>query len=90
MDFLIQLVMELAIEGAIEGSKSNKIPKPIRYILLSLVALFFVTAVGLIAFFGVIMFREKNILAGVFATAISIAITLGSVTKCRQYINFKK
>ena len=34
MDFIIELVLELLFDGMMEASKSNKVPKFIRYPLI--------------------------------------------------------
>ena len=49
MKFIIELILDLLLEGSIEASKSEKVPKPIRYILIVLISLFFLAVIGYIA-----------------------------------------
>ena len=44
MEYLIEFILELAFESGLESTKSNKIPKPIRYIILGIIALMYLTA----------------------------------------------
>ena len=41
MDYIIEFLLELVFEGTFEISKSEKVPKYIRYPLIVLVLLFF-------------------------------------------------
>ena len=41
MDLVMEFVLTLLLEGGMEASKDKKIPRPIRYVLIALIALFF-------------------------------------------------
>ena len=41
MEDLIELILELALEGGLEVTKNDKVPKYIRYIILGIIAIFF-------------------------------------------------
>jgi len=61
MDFLFELIFELILEGSIEASKSSKIPKPIRYILIFLICLFFLFIISLFIIIGIDLLKENKI-----------------------------
>ncbi len=66
MELLFELILELVMEGSIEASRSKAVPKPVRIVLAALVVLFFLAAIGLIVFAGILMIRDGNTLAGAF------------------------
>ena len=46
MDFLFEAIIELILEGSFEASKSSKVPKLIRYFLIFLITLFYLSIIG--------------------------------------------
>ena len=64
MDSLIEMILELVLEGSFEASKSKLVPKPMRIILAALVVLFFLAAIGLVVFAGILMIRDGKPLGG--------------------------
>ena len=90
MEFLFELIFELIIEGGIEASKSEKIPKCIRYLLIAIISLFFIAVIGLIFFSGILLLNE-NILIGMFFILLGIIMLLLSIFKFRKaYLNKMK
>ncbi len=61
MDLLFEFIIDLVIEGSIEASKSKRIPKPIRYILLIFLILFFSLIIFIIEFIGLSTLNENKI-----------------------------
>lgn len=59
MDFLFKLLFELIAEGTVELSKSKKVPKYIRYILIGIITLFFIAAIGLVFFVGLVVLKQN-------------------------------
>jgi len=47
MEYLVEFLLELVLEGSIEVSKSPKVRKPIRRLFLIIIALFFLFTMGL-------------------------------------------
>ena len=45
MEFIFEFILELLLESSIEASKSSKIPKFVRYILIVIIALFFIAVI---------------------------------------------
>ena len=54
MESIIEIILELILEGGIEASKSSKIPKPVRYLITAIIVLLFITFIGFIFWVGVI------------------------------------
>lgn len=59
MDLVFEFLLELIFEGAVEVSKSKKIPKIIRYPLICLIVLFFIALIGLMFFVSYLVFQES-------------------------------
>ncbi len=90
MDFIIELILELLIEGTFEASQSKSIPKGIRYPLIVLIALIFVAVIGLVVFFGVIILDEM-LFGGIFFIGIGVFMAIMAVIKFRKlYLEKKK
>lgn len=83
MDILFELIIDLLISSSIEGSKSSKIPKPIRYLLLGIVILFFVTVIGLIVFMGVSILKD-SLIGGLVIIGFGILMLILSILKFRK------
>lgn len=83
MELLIEILIELILEGSIELGSNKKVPKIIRYPLVLLIILFFIVVI-----FGVIILGitslDKNIWAGI------LLIILGSMLLIAAIIKFKK
>jgi len=83
MDFIIELILELFLEGSIEISSNRKISKWIRYPLIILIVTLFVAVISLIFYVGLSLLNDFLLLAIFF---ILIAIIM--FTNC--IIKFKK
>lgn len=87
MEFIFEFILELAMEGCIEASKSRKIPKYIRYPLIAIVVLFFIAVIGLLLLTGVLIIRE-NLLSGIFIILTGLLMLVMSIIKFRKtYLN---
>lgn len=83
MEYIIEFILELIIEGSIELSQSKKVPKIIRYFLISIIVLFFlIVTLGLII--GGILILNKNLLIGIFIIGIGIFLFIASLYKFRK------
>ena len=83
MYILFELIIDLLISSSIEGSKSSKIPKPIRYLLLGFVILFFVAVIGLIIFVGVDILKT-NLIGGLIIIGFGILMLILSILKFKK------
>ena len=55
MDFLIELIVELLFEGAVEGSKSKRLPKGLRYFLFAIISMIFLFTSILLFYIGIVI-----------------------------------
>ncbi len=83
MECLFEFILELVLEGGIEVSKSNRIPKFIRYPLIVIIALFFIAVIGLIFFAGILSLKE-NIFVGIIFILIGTFLLIMSIIKFRK------
>ena len=63
MDFLIELIGEIFIEGLFELATNRKVPKIIRYPLLALFILFYLGIIGLLVLLGIRLYFENKLAA---------------------------
>lgn len=83
MDFIIELVFDLLLEGSMEVSSNKKISKWIRYPILALLILFFATVIFGIIVVGVLIL-PKSILGGIFMILIGLIMLIMSIIKFRK------
>ena len=83
MDLLVEVLMELLLEGAIELGGSKKAPKWLRYPAAAAVILFFTAIIGLL-FFSAYSLRDHR-LASLFLLAVGLFLLAGSLIKFRKY-----
>ncbi len=88
MEFLFELILELFLEGSIEISTSKKINKWIRYPLMILVILFFLSVIGLIFLTGFLSFSTNKVLS-IFIIMIGIIMIIGTIVKLKN-LYFKR
>lgn len=83
MDFLFELLLELIAEGTVELSKSIKVPKYIRYLLIGIIVLFFIAVIGIVLIAG-LMSLEQNLLLGFIIIALAIFMLIMGIVKFRK------
>lgn len=83
MEYIFEFILEFVLEGSIEASKSNKIPKYIRYPLIAVISLFFVAVIGLVFLAGILSLKE-NIPLGIFFILIGLFMFIMCVIKFRK------
>ena len=86
MEFLIEFLAELILEGSMEISEDEKMPKWLRYICLTIVTLFFgAITIGLFIL-GVYVGKE-NIYLGLFFILIAFTLLISGIVKFeKKYI----
>ena len=89
MDFIFELIFDLLFEGSIEASKSEKVPKPIRYILIALISLFFLAVIGLIIFIGIDTLKDSK-LSGIIVISMGVLLLILAITKFKKIYIEKK
>lgn len=77
MELLFEILLDLISEGVSEASQSKKVPKPVRYIAIGLVVLFFVAVLGLILFMGIALLEEKPVAGWV---VLLFGLTMGALS----------
>jgi hypothetical protein len=89
MEFIFEIIVELIFGGIIEISKSEKVPKYIRYPLIAIISLFLIAVIGLIFWAGILLFKE-NIVLGLIAILLGLSISIIGVVKFRKIYLTKK
>lgn len=90
MDLVIEFLMELLFEGAMEVSKNRKVSNWIRYPLIILIVLLFGLVIFGIFILGVAA-RKANLLLSVLLIALSIFMLVASILKFKKvYLEKKK
>ncbi len=70
MDTVLELLLDLFLEGGMEVSKSKQVPKYIRYPVMALVIAILAACIGLILVIGIAMLRD-SVLAGLLLIALA-------------------
>ena len=86
MEFLIEFLVELILEGSMEISEDEKMPKWLRYICLTIVTLVFgVVTIGL--FILGIYAGKENIYIGLFFILVAFILLISGIIKFeKKYI----
>ena len=87
MDLLFEFLVELIFGGITEASKSKRVPKPIRYILIALISMLYLSIIGLIIWIGIDCL-EKNLLGGIAIILFGLFFLVLCIRKFRKvYLN---
>ena len=81
MDDLIEILLELVLEGSHELLKSKKVPIWIRYII----ALIFISIIIGVIVLGVILLKE-SIIGGIIIIGVGLFLLIGIIIKIRKYL----
>ena len=89
MEFLIELLLDLVLEGSVEISSNRKIPKSIRWPFIVLIVLFFFVVIFGMFVLGMLILN-KSLLGGVFIIVVNcIFIILGIKKFKKVYLEHK-
>lgn len=83
MDFLIELIGEIFIEGLFELATNKKVPKLIRYPLLTLFILLYLALVGLLILLGIRLYFD-NKLASFILLGLAIGLLIITIVSIRK------
>lgn len=83
MDFIIEFVLELLLEGSVEISSNKKISKWIRYPILAVLILFFASVIFGLIVLGILIIPD-NILGGIFITAVGLFMLIMFIFQFRK------
>lgn len=90
MELVFEVLVELLLEGAIEISKRDKVPKIIRLSLILFIILLFISVIILIFFTGVLVYQKINKLFGLLLIIIGVVFLIASVIKFKKMYLIKK
>ena len=71
MDFILDLLIDLVLEDGMEASQNKKIPKGIRYLILTVVVLIYALIIGAVVWFGIETLKDD--------TAVGVGILIFAV-----------
>lgn len=89
MEFLFELLFELAAEGTVELSKSVRVPRPVRFLLIGIIVLFSVAVIGVMLLASIMALKE-NVFFGIVLLAITLFMLVMGVIKFRDTYLRKK
>ena len=89
MDFILELLFELAVEGTVELSKNIKVPKVIRYPLLGLIILFVIAVIVGMFVLGIVLFTE-DMFFGIMMFVLGAFFLVGISVKTYKFFKNKK
>lgn len=89
MEYIVELILDLFLVGSIEASQNVKVPKPLRYLLLILLIMFFTFIIGLIIFLGIEVLN-KNTYAGLFLIMVGLFMLITCIIKFQKVYMHKK
>lgn len=89
MEFIIECILDIVLDMGVEASKSKKIPKCIRYLILICLVIFFLSVIGVI-YFMAFLFLKENILLFLIFNILATFMLIGSVIKFKKIYLTKK
>lgn len=89
MEFLFELLFELAAEGTVELSKSVRVPRPVRFLLIGIIVLFSVAVIGVMLLASIMALKE-NVFFGIALLAITLFMLVMGVIRFRETYLKKK
>ncbi len=84
LDMLIEILLEIIIEGSLEASESKKVPMPVRILLAAGMVLIFGAVVGMLIWNGVIRKNLLLIICGVLFLALVILLAANKITRFQK------
>lgn len=89
MDFIIEFFLEVVLEGIIEIAFHEKVSKWIRYPMILITVLLFLSVIGLFFFLGILCIK-KNIWISLFLFFMGSFFFLSAIKKIKTYQKKKK
>lgn len=84
LDMLIEILLEIIIEGSLEAAESKKVPMPVRILLAAGVVVILGAVVGMLIWNGVIRKSLLLIICGVLFLALVILLAANKITRFRK------
>ena len=90
MDYIIELVIELLLEGSIEISSNKRVSRWIRYPLIVFIVTIFIGIILLMFYLGFSLLN-KNVLVAILILIISLFMLISVIIKFKKlYLEKKK
>ncbi len=89
MEFILEFLLELLVEGVTLLVENKKISKWIRYPLWAIIVLLFIFVIGLLFFLGIVLL-PKNIGFSILFFLTGILFLIISIKKMKSYCSKKK
>lgn len=86
MEFILEFVFDILFELIEFGSTSNRIPKPLKYLCIFLVASFFIALLSLVGYFAFGLLKNGEIIGGLVITALFAFFGIGLIINCRKQL----
>lgn len=83
MEYLIEFVLELVFEGGLEATKSNKVPKIIRYILFGIIAILFIAVIGII-YLTAFLILKQSIIGFILFFVLATFMLISAIIKFKK------
>lgn len=90
MDLLIEIILELILEGTLAITSNKKVPKWIRYPLIFILSILLSIVIIGLFILGVYIYQENIIISLIFILS-STALLIGAIIKFKnQYLEKKE
>ena len=83
MSAILEFIAELIFEGAIELAKNKKVSKWIRYPMIAIISVFYLTILGIVLFYGYKLIKH-NIIGGLTILGIASFILILAIYALRK------
>lgn len=92
MDLLLELLMSISYELLAETTKEKKVPKWVRYLILSIIILFFGLIIFIVFYLSNMAYKENLVLGVIFLTASIFLLygIIGVIKNLKQQIKTNK
>ena len=83
MECLIEFILELILESGLEITKSDKVPRPIKYIILATIALLFIAIIGLV-YLTAFLILKQSIIGFILFFLLATFMLISAVIKFKK------
>ncbi len=80
MDFILDLLIDFVLEDGLEASQNKKLPKGVRYFILTVVILLYALIIGFVVWFGIDALKD-NIAVGVGILIFAVVFLVLCIAK---------
>ena len=84
MEFIIELLFEIIVEGSLELGSHRKVPMPLRILALAVFGVIYGGLVFLLFASGIDAYQAGNLAAAVLLIVVSVGLLVGCVYMIRK------